>query len=461
MRRHHAWLSLGQRILDALLVLIVLMVISHDILHEFSKNYQILAVTGSMLTWISMGAVDAYRAWRGASLWHECRVITVGWLLVFLALIILAWAFQYSEQFSRLVVGLWFVMSLLGMCLLHAGQRLLLRWMRAKGYNSRTIVIVGAGDLGAELAERIQHADWMGLKLVGFFDDDQKKQGASVQGIPIIGQTSEVYQYILAENIDQVYLALPMRHEKIMRKIFDQLQDSTASVFLVPDLFIFELLSSKEHDIDGIPTFALCETPLTGPFGLFKRAEDLILSIGILTLISPIMLAISIAIKLTSKGPIIFKQYRYGLNGQKIEVYKFRSMTVCENDSTVIRQAGKNDARVTPLGAFLRRTSLDELPQFINVLQGRMSVVGPRPHAVAHNEQYRKLIKGYMWRHKVKPGITGWAQINGWRGETDTLEKMEKRVEYDLNYIREWSIWLDIKIVCRTIFKGFNDPNAY
>jgi putative colanic acid biosynthesis UDP-glucose lipid carrier transferase len=173
------------------------------------------------------------------------------------------------------------------------------------------------------------------------------------------------------------------------------------------------------------------------------------------------MLVIAIAIKMTSKGPVIFKQDRYGLNGKRIKVYKFRSMTVCDNDDTVIQQASRFDIRVTKLGLFLRRTSLDELPQFINVLQGRMSVVGPRPHAVAHNEQYRKLIKGYMWRHKMKPGITGWAQINGWRGETDTIEKMKKRVEYDLEYIRRWSVWFDLKIVFLTVFKGFVDKNAY
>jgi len=461
MRRHHAWLALVQRIFDALLVFMVLMALSYYVLQDFAKDYQLLAVLGSLLTWIAMGAVDAYRAWRGSSLWQELQVLMLGWLAVIFILVMLAWSLQYGERFSRVVVGLWFGCSALGFMLSHTLQRLLLRWMRSNGKNSRQVIIVGAGDLGKQLAERIQGAEWMGMNLVGLFDDDVTKLGSVVHGAPVLGDTSDVYNYVVSQNIDQVYLALPMRNEKVMRGIFDELQDSTASIFLVPDLFIFELMGAREQDVGGIPAFALCETPLTGPFGLIKRLEDIVVSSAILLLISPLLLLISIAIKLTSSGPVIFKQHRYGLNGEYIKVYKFRSMTVCDNDATVIKQASKGDARITPLGAFLRKTSLDELPQFVNVLQGRMSVVGPRPHAVAHNEEYRKLIKGYMWRHKMKPGITGWAQINGWRGETDTLEKMEKRVEYDLDYIRRWSVGFDIKIIFMTIFKGFIDKNAY
>jgi putative colanic acid biosynthesis UDP-glucose lipid carrier transferase len=194
--------------------------------------------------------------------------------------------------------------------------------------------------------------------------------------------------------------------------------------------------------------------------GWLKRAEDLILGVAILAVAAIPMLLIACAVKWTSKGSILFKQRRYGLNGKVVYVWKFRTMTVSDDGETVM-QAKKGDSRLTPIGAFLRRTSLDELPQFFNVLQGTMSIVGPRPHAVAHNEQYRWLIPGYMLRHKVKPGITGWAQVNGWRGETDTLEKMEKRVECDLEYMRNWSLWLDIKIVALTIFKGFYSKNAY
>ncbi|HBW9468909.1 TPA: undecaprenyl-phosphate glucose phosphotransferase, partial [Klebsiella pneumoniae] len=229
---------------------------------------------------------------------------------------------------------------------------------------------------------------------------------------------------------------------------------------LIPDILTFNILQSRTEEINGVPVVPLFDTPLNGINMVFKRVEDVFFSIIILFLISPVLAVIALLIKLTSPGPILFKQIRYGMDGKAIKVWKFRSMKVMENDDRVI-QATKNDTRVTKVGGFLRKTSLDELPQFINVLFGSMSIVGPRPHAVAHNEQYRKLIQGYMLRHKVKPGITGLAQVNGWRGETDTLDKMEKRIEYDLEYIRTWNIVLDIKIIFLTVFKGFIGKTAY
>ncbi|HBQ6826446.1 TPA: undecaprenyl-phosphate glucose phosphotransferase, partial [Klebsiella pneumoniae] len=236
--------------------------------------------------------------------------------------------------------------------------------------------------------------------------------------------------------------------------------DTTCSVSLIPDILTFNILQSRTEEINGVPVVPLFDTPLNGINMVFKRVEDVFFSIIILFLISPVLAVIALLIKLTSPGPILFKQIRYGMDGKAIKVWKFRSMKVMENDDRVI-QATKNDTRVTKVGGFLRKTSLDELPQFINVLFGSMSIVGPRPHAVAHNEQYRKLIQGYMLRHKVKPGITGLAQVNGWRGETDTLDKMEKRIEYDLEYIRTWNIVLDIKIIFLTVFKGFIGKTAY
>lgn len=245
-----------------------------------------------------------------------------------------------------------------------------------------------------------------------------------------------------------------------LMKLLAELTDTTCSVSLIPDIFTFNILQSRTEEIHGIPVVPLFETPLNGINMIFKRLEDIIFSIAILTLISPVLLVIALAVKISSPGPIIFKQTRYGMDGKAIKVWKFRSMKVMENDEVVV-QATKNDIRVTSVGSFLRRTSLDELPQFVNVLTGSMSIVGPRPHAVAHNEQYRKLIQGYMLRHKVKPGITGLAQIKGWRGETDTLDKMEKRIECDLEYIRTWSLFLDVKIIFLTIFKGFISKTAY
>jgi putative colanic acid biosysnthesis UDP-glucose lipid carrier transferase len=255
-------------------------------------------------------------------------------------------------------------------------------------------------------------------------------------------------------------LALPLRAEGRIRAVIEALKDTTASIYYVPDIFTFTLMQACLTELRGIPLISICETPFLGINGWLKRLEDIVFASIIILLISPLLLLIAIGVKLSSPGPIIFKQRRYGLNGNEILVYKFRTMTCCE-DGPDIPQASQNDCRVTVFGNFLRRTSLDELPQFLNVLWGSMSIVGPRPHAVAHNEYYRQRIPGYMVRHKVRPGITGWAQINGWRGETETLDKMEKRVEFDLEYLCQWSLWFDLKIIWFTVFRGFYGTQAY
>jgi putative colanic acid biosysnthesis UDP-glucose lipid carrier transferase len=270
---------------------------------------------------------------------------------------------------------------------------------------------------------------------------------------------AEVSNYIKQNRVDLIYLTLPLASQPRLLKLLDELHDTTASIYFVPDIFLFDLIQARIDNVNGIPVVAACETPFYGINGLIKRASDIVLSSAILFVAAPVMAAIAIGVKLSSPGPVLFKQRRYGVDGREILVYKFRSMTVCE-DGDEIKQATRNDQRMTTFGAFLRRTSLDELPQLVNVLQGRMSLVGPRPHAVAHNELYRKLIKGYMMRHKVKPGITGWAQVNGLRGETDTLEKMETRIEYDLDYLRHWSLMLDLQIITRTLWI-IRDRNAY
>jgi len=251
-----------------------------------------------------------------------------------------------------------------------------------------------------------------------------------------------------------------MKAEHRIKEVLDMLSDTTLTVYFVPDLFLFDLLRAQWRSLQGIPVISIYDTPFYGIDGMLKRIFDIVVSLLILTLIFVPMLLIALLIKFDSRGPVIFKQRRYGFNGEKIVVWKFRSMKVCQDDENV-PQAQRNDSRVTRLGRFLRKTSLDELPQFINVLQGRMSIVGPRPHAITHNEFYRKQIKGYMLRHKVKPGITGWAQINGYRGETETLDKMEGRIKLDLEYIRNWSILLDIKIILLTAIKEFVVSKAY
>jgi len=332
------------------------------------------------------------------------------------------------------------------------------RIARRMGRNTRKVAIIGATRLGGELLDVFSNEDWMGLDFMGFFDDRNPSR-CNVKRV-VAGKINELIAKAKTGEVDIIYITLALKAEDRIKTILAELADTTASVYYVPDLFVFDLLRSNINYIKGIPVFSVYDTPFYGVDGVTKRAFDIIVGSFILLLIAIPMLFIAIAVKLTSPGNVLFKQRRYGFRGEEITVWKFRSMSVTE-DGDKVQQAQKNDPRVTKLGAFLRRTSLDELPQFINVLQGRMSIVGPRPHAVAHNEIYRGQIQGYMLRHKVKPGITGLAQISGFRGETDTLDKMEGRIKYDLQYIRNWSLLGDFKIVFFTVFKGFAGDKVY
>lgn len=315
-------------------------------------------------------------------------------------------------------------------------------------------------DQGIELAKRLTEDLYSDVRLVGFFDDRSRTRVEDAAAFPMLGKFADMPDYVKKNRVDVIYLSLPMASQQRILNLLEALRDTTGSIYFVPDTFVTDLIQSRMDSVGGIPVVAVCETPFMGINRVVKRTTDIVLSILILLLISPLLLIVALAIKLTSPGPAIFKQRRYGLDGSDILVYKFRSMTVME-DGAAVKQAQKNDQRLTPIGGFLRKTSLDELPQFLNVLSGNMSIVGPRPHAVAHNEEYRKLIKGYMLRHKVPPGITGWAQVNGYRGETDTLDKMKGRIDYDLDYLRNWSLRLDLYIIFKTIWVVLKRDNAH
>ena len=295
---------------------------------------------------------------------------------------------------------------------------------------------------------------------LSYYDDRDESRFGYLTRAPYRGKVDDLLERARNGDLDEIYIALPMAAVERIRHFIAMLSDTTVDTFIVPDLYSYSTHTTEVRMIGNMQAVSILSSPFDDGGAIIKRAEDLIFGTIITLLISPLMLIIAIGIKLTSRGPVIFKQDRYGLSGQKITVYKFRSMRVMENADVVI-QATKQDPRVTRFGSFLRRKSLDELPQFINVLQGRMSIVGPRPHAIAHNEEYRKIVDNYMIRHKVKPGITGLAQVNGYRGEVDTLDKMEKRVQYDIEYIQNWSLWLDIKIILKTMTKGFSGENAY
>lgn len=375
-------------------------------------------------------------------------------------LVLIGLTTEYLFRFQTAVIVNWLWIAPLGqiggnMVLRAATSRL----VRLQG-PAREVVIVGMNNQGVSLAENITASAYSGIELLGFFDDRSEGR-RNEQGIyRLLGKVDDLAEYVKKHRVQLIYLSLPMIARPRVLQILDDLKDTTASIYFVPDMFITDLIQGRSDSVCGVNVISVCDTPFRGVNGLLKRSSDIALSLFILILIAPIMMVIAIMVKFTSPGPAIFKQRRYGLDGEQILVYKFRSMAVAE-DGLAIEQARRNDMRVTRLGSFLRKTSLDELPQFFNVLQGRMSIVGPRPHAVAHNELYRTLIKGYMVRHKVRPGITGWAQVNGYRGETDTLNKMQARIDYDLDYLRNWSLQLDLFILLKTIKLVFKDSAAY
>ncbi len=384
----------------------------------------------------------------------------VNWAWVAALLIAAGVVTGYLKDFSKPVLYAWLwvaPLSKFGACLVMRAIAPGLH--RLQGPPQRAL-IVGMNEQGLALANNIKASTYASIELIGFVDNRNSDRLDNSNTYKLLGKHEQLAQLVRDLNIKLIYLSLPMASQPRILAILDELKDTTASIYFVPDMFVTDLIQGQPDSVCGTPVISVCETPFKASNGTIKRISDVAFSVVILLMIFPILLIIAAAVKFTSPGPIIFKQRRYGLDGEEILVYKFRSMSVTE-DGGNIQQAQKNDSRITPLGAFLRRTSLDELPQFINVLQGRMSIVGPRPHAVAHNELYRKLIKGYMVRHKVKPGITGWAQVNGYRGETDTLDKMQGRIDYDLDYLRNWSLQLDIDIILKTVRLVAKDNKAY
>jgi len=392
--------------------------------------------------------------------WYLARNIAFDWGIVAGLLLFFGYASSYLFAFEPKPLLLWMALAPVAQFGANVALRRLAPAILALQGEPRRVVIVGVNDAGTMLANELTTNPYASNRLLGFFDDRLGDRAVRAAAPPRLGTLDDLPGFVAREHVDAIYISLPMAAQPRIVQLLDALGDTTVSIHFVPDIFLTELVQGRFDSVGNIPIVTVCETPFSGTNGIVKRLSDIVFATLILILIAPLMALIAIAVKLSSPGPVIFRQRRYGLNGEEILVSKFRSMRVCE-DGDEIRQAQKDDDRITPLGAFLRRTSLDELPQFFNVLQGRMSIVGPRPHAVAHNEAYRKVIKRYMIRHKVKPGITGWAQVNGWRGETESLDKMKMRVDYDLAYLRNWSLRLDVYIILKTILVVLRDRNAY
>lgn len=403
-----------------------------------------------------------YRSWRGSRIRRELACILLTWAYAVPVLLGLGLLTTYNATISYETKLLWLASTPLAILSGRVAMRKIQQQMRARGLNTKTVAICGVNDLGLQLARNLKGSPELGLRVSGFYDDRVHSRTAEIPS-GLGSRDGALDDLVLAAKrglIDMVYITFPMRAEKRIQSVLSALGDTTASVYIVPDFFVFELLHARWTNINGLPAVSVFENPLYGVDGLIKRIADLVLGGLILACAVVPMLCVALVIKVTSRGPVFFRQKRYGMNGQEILVWKFRSMTCCE-DGSAVQQATKNDSRITPVGAFLRRTSLDELPQLFNVLEGSMSLVGPRPHATAHNEQYRSLIDGYMLRHKVKPGITGLAQVMGFRGETETLDKMQGRVKYDHQYIREWSLWMDLRILARTFGVVLGQQGAY
>ncbi|MBC3928584.1 undecaprenyl-phosphate glucose phosphotransferase [Undibacterium sp. CY21W] len=385
------------------------------------------------------------------------------WFIVFMVVLLTAYIDKASEQLSRKVMFLWLVITPFVLM----SVAMLIRSV-AKAYYSnparrRKAVLIWSNSASAGLVNALRDSPLAAIDLIGFFDNRNELRPPI--DIKKLGNIEDAVDWIVDQetgkmNVDIVFIGMSSKESPELEEIIEVLYDSTATTYFVPESLIFGMPGIQLRELAGQPVLASTETPFIGLAALPKRILDFTGALIGLILLAPVLLAIAIGVRLSSAGPVLFKQVRYGIAGRPINVYKFRSMKTAPKDVPVI-QAKVGDSRVTKFGSFIRKTSLDELPQLFNVLKGEMSLVGPRPHAVEHNELYRKLVTGYMFRHKIKPGITGWAQVNGLRGETETLEKMQARVDYDLYYMQHWSIWLDIVIIWRTLKVVFGDKNAY
>ncbi|MBX3709362.1 MAG: undecaprenyl-phosphate glucose phosphotransferase [Gammaproteobacteria bacterium] len=463
LKEYSRAISMLTRAVDMVTVLIAGWMAYFIRFNEFTvpSSYLMAMAIGLLFVPIVFSSFNIYASVRGEGFLRHAVTLVQAVCVIGLMLAGLSFFTKSGANFSRAWFIYWIGLTLFLLVLFRCSLLLVLRFMRSRGLNERCVVIMGAGELGIKFATSVQQALWTGFRIVSFIDDAAAKKPAVIHSIPIIQTPASLSSYLTQAGIDEIWLALPLRAEARVKEILHELRHHTITTRFVLDIFGMDLLNHSITDVAGFPVLNIRSSPMRGMNRLVKAIEDRLLAVLILTCISPILFIIMIGVKCSSRGSVFFKQQRLGWDGHIIKVYKFRTMYEHIEAEGQVTQATIDDKRVTPLGRFLRRTSLDELPQFINVLQGRMSIVGPRPHALAHNELYKDSIYTYMQRHHVKPGITGWAQVNGWRGETDTLTKMQKRVEYDLYYINNWSLGFDLKIIFLTCFRGFFSRNAY
>ncbi|MEM6514140.1 MAG: undecaprenyl-phosphate glucose phosphotransferase [Pseudomonadota bacterium] len=472
--RRHDWL-IGHTALTTFIYAVVdaLAVIASAFLAGYITNESFNISLGTraailiavLVTWIVFNAARMYVSWRGRSYVDQVRAVIISWLSVSFILSMMAYLVWPEILSDRSWVLAWATFGLLMIVTIRVLTMATLRAYRQKGHNHKRIVIVGGGNWGQHVISRINTAEWLGLDIVGVIDEDAET-AANTDGVVHRGGLSKLLDVVTEHNVDEVWICLPIGSRRTacsdqIGDVMRMLNTSTVTQRLLPEIEEMRILDRPVTEIVGLPVVNLTSSPIQGAPRFGKAIFDRLLAAIIILLISPILIAIAIAIKLDSRGPILFHQKRHGSDGKPFTMFKFRTMRTHAEQPGEVTQACRNDDRVTRIGNFLRRNSLDELPQFFNVILGDMSVVGPRPHAIEHNEFYKTQIDSYMQRHRVKPGITGWAQINGFRGATESIEKMRQRVNHDLYYIERWSFWLDIKIILRTIVHGFRHDNAY
>jgi putative colanic acid biosysnthesis UDP-glucose lipid carrier transferase len=421
----------------------------------FSAYFQAVLIC-SLLSIFVFQFMGLYKPWRGVFLLSEIHVIFIAWSVLFLLLTLIAVVTKTSLDFSRGWFILWFCCGLSLSIISRLILRSLLRYFRQQGFNQRHVVVVCHNEFGFGVVKRLNQDKWYGLHVQGIFSDNLSLK-EKIEQTAFLGSVEDISLYVEQNKIDQVWIAMPLSEEEKVIEILNHLRYSTTDIRYLPDIFGFNLLNHSFSEIAGFPVIDLSSSPMQGANIFFKRFEDITLSIFILIIISPVFLFICALIKLFSPGPIFYKQQRIGWNNEVFDIIKFRTLPVEAELKSGPVWAQKGEQRATPIGNILRKTSLDELPQFFNVIKGNMSIVGPRPERPHFVDQFKDEIPGYMKKHMVKAGITGWAQVNGWRGNTD----IHKRIEYDLYYIENWSLWLDFKIIVLTLFSGFINKNAY
>ena len=421
-----------------------------------------------LLVVVFFPALGIYQSWRGKPLMDLLFRVCGGWLMVEITGVLISFSLHRSDLLSRLWLAYWAVATIVLLIVTKALVYSILKGLRREGFNHKAVAIVGGAPYGKFLIEQMRIRPEAGFSPVVVYDEDAPIDPyqdpdtlQAIEGVPVEREFATMIQLVRGRAIKELWLALPISKEKTIHRFVMELRNDFVNIRFIPDVRSLTLFSQPMVDLLGVPAINLAASPITDLRVLPKRVFDRLFAFGALAALAPLMLVIAVMVKLSSPGPVFFRQKRKGIDGNQFEIYKFRSMKVHAETAGKITQATRRDPRITAVGAFLRRTSLDELPQFINVLRGEMSVVGPRPHALEHDDIYKDLVKGYMHRYRIKPGITGWAQINGYRGETDRIEKMMGRVKLDLYYMQNWTFWLDIKIVVLTLWKGFVGSNAY